>query len=89
MSLSTIVYPVRDLAGAKAVFTAFLGTPPATDTPYYVGFTVDGQEIGLDPHGEQLVTRMVGTRGDCPRSEGPGESPGIGKPLTWARFAVG
>ena len=55
MSLSTIVYPVRDLAGAKAVFTAFLGTPPTTDTPYYVGFTVDGQEIGLDPHGEELV----------------------------------
>ena len=52
MTLSTIVYPVRDLVAAKAVFTAFLGTPPTTDAPYYVGFTVDGQEIGLDPHGE-------------------------------------
>ena len=55
MTLSTIVYPVRDLEAAKAVFTAFLGTPPTTDTPYYVGFTVDGQEIGLDPRGEVLV----------------------------------
>jgi catechol 2,3-dioxygenase-like lactoylglutathione lyase family enzyme len=34
MTLSTIVYPVRDLEAAKAVFTAFLGTPPTTDTPY-------------------------------------------------------
>jgi predicted enzyme related to lactoylglutathione lyase len=51
MTITTIVYPVRDLAGATAVFAAFLGVPPTTDTPYYVGFSLDGQEIGLDPHG--------------------------------------
>jgi predicted enzyme related to lactoylglutathione lyase len=52
MALTTILYPVRDLAGATKVFSAFLGTAPTTDTPYYVGFSVDGQEIGLDPNGE-------------------------------------
>jgi catechol 2,3-dioxygenase-like lactoylglutathione lyase family enzyme len=55
MTLSTIVYPVRDLASAKVVFTAFLGTPPTSDTPYYVGYSVDGQQIGLDPRGEHVI----------------------------------
>lgn len=51
MAITTIVYPVRELASATAVFTAFLGVQPTTDTPYYVGFSFDGQEVGLDPHG--------------------------------------
>jgi predicted enzyme related to lactoylglutathione lyase len=52
MSVSTIVYPVTDVARAKAVYTALLGTPPTTDQPWYVGWHVDGQDIGLDPHGD-------------------------------------
>jgi predicted enzyme related to lactoylglutathione lyase len=48
----SIVYPVRDLEAAKAVYAALLGQPH-TDQPYYVGFNVDGQEIGLNPHGHQ------------------------------------
>ena len=50
--LQSIVYPVRDLEAAKAVYAALLGQPHA-DQPYYVGFNVDGQEIGLNPHGHQ------------------------------------
>ena len=34
----TIVYPVRDLEAAKAVYAALLGQPH-TDQPYYVGST--------------------------------------------------
>lgn len=49
--IRTIIYPVRDLALAKALYQALLGVEPSTDAPYYVGFTIDGQDIGLDPHG--------------------------------------
>lgn len=49
--IKTIIYPVKDLAKAKAMYGALLGVPPAADAPYYVGFTVAGQDIGLDPHG--------------------------------------
>ncbi|AKV03349.1 hypothetical protein AKJ09_10012 [Labilithrix luteola] len=44
------VYPVKDLEKAKAVFTKLLGTEPYADSPYYVGFKVGDQEIGLDPN---------------------------------------
>jgi predicted enzyme related to lactoylglutathione lyase len=61
-TITTIIYPVSDLDGAKAAFSAFLGVAPTTDAPYYVGFSVDGQEIGLDPSGRTSVPvgyRMV------------------------------
>jgi len=51
--VKTIIYPVRDLAAAKARFGELLGAEPTSDSPYYVGFTIDGQDIGLDPHGHQ------------------------------------
>jgi predicted enzyme related to lactoylglutathione lyase len=47
----TILHPVADLTTAKAVYTALLGTPPQSDSPYYVGFDVGGQHIGLVPGG--------------------------------------
>ncbi|MEX2010825.1 MAG: VOC family protein [Chloroflexota bacterium] len=50
--VKTIIYPVRDLAKAKKVFSALLGAvEPAMDQPYYVGFNIGGQDIGLDPNG--------------------------------------
>ena len=52
MSVSTIVYPVTDLEQAKSLYTALLGGPPGTDQPWYVGWDLDGQDIGLDPHGD-------------------------------------
>jgi predicted enzyme related to lactoylglutathione lyase len=51
-TLTTLVYPATDLDNAKAVFTALFGVPPTVDSPYYVGWSVDGHEIGLDPHGD-------------------------------------
>jgi predicted enzyme related to lactoylglutathione lyase len=48
-----IVYPVRDLAKATAAFSQWLGVKPYADTPYYVGFQVGQQEIGLDPNGHK------------------------------------
>jgi predicted enzyme related to lactoylglutathione lyase len=51
--LKTIIYPVKDIAQAKALFSALLGVEPETDQPYYVGFKVEGQDIGLDPNGHK------------------------------------
>ncbi|MGW2638893.1 VOC family protein [Streptomyces sp. NPDC001348] len=49
--LQTIIYPVKDLARAKALFSALLGVEPYADEPYYVGFKAAGQDVGLDPNG--------------------------------------
>ncbi|MEW2487117.1 glyoxalase [Streptomyces sp. NPDC048411] len=49
--IKTIIYPVKDLAGAKSLFITLLGTEPVRDEPYYVGYRVAGQDIGPDPHG--------------------------------------
>ncbi|MFE1439049.1 VOC family protein [Streptomyces sp. NPDC058739] len=49
--VKTIVYPVKDLERAKAVFGALLGVEPYADTPYYVGYKDAGQDVGLDPNG--------------------------------------
>jgi predicted enzyme related to lactoylglutathione lyase len=48
-----IIYPVKDLARAKAAFKALLGVEPYSDEKYYVGFKVEGQDIGLDPNGHK------------------------------------
>jgi len=49
--IKTVLHPVSDLAAAKQVYTALLGAPPQTDSSYYVGFDVAGQQIGLVPGG--------------------------------------
>ncbi|MFF5533870.1 VOC family protein [Streptomyces cinerochromogenes] len=49
--LQTIIYPVKDLERAKALFGALLGVEPYADEPYYVGFKAAGQDVGLDPNG--------------------------------------
>ena len=51
--VKTVVYPVTDLAKAKALFTGLLGVEPYVDAPYYVGYKVAGQDIGLDPNGHK------------------------------------
>jgi predicted enzyme related to lactoylglutathione lyase len=49
--IKTVLHPVSDVAKAKAVYAALLGVPPTADAPYYVGFDVAGQHIGLVPGG--------------------------------------
>ena len=50
--IKTVVFPVRDMERAKALFRALMGEPQH-DTPYYVGYTIDGQNIGLTPSGDR------------------------------------
>ncbi len=47
-TIRSLVVPVTDLDAAKAVYTALLGAPH-TDEPYYVGYDVNGFEVGLAP----------------------------------------
>jgi predicted enzyme related to lactoylglutathione lyase len=46
-----LVYPVKDLAKAKTLYSELLGVEPYADAAYYVGFRIGDLEIGLDPHG--------------------------------------
>jgi predicted enzyme related to lactoylglutathione lyase len=58
--IKTVLHPVSDLAKAKPVYTALLGTPPSADAPYYVGYDAEGQHIGLvPPAGQQGMTSPV------------------------------
>ena len=47
--MKLIVYPVRDAAQAKKLYSTLLGVEPYVDGSYYVGFRLEGMEIGLDP----------------------------------------
>jgi predicted enzyme related to lactoylglutathione lyase len=49
--IKTVLHPVTDLAAAKALYTALLGVEPQADAPYYIGYDVEGQHIGLVPGG--------------------------------------
>jgi predicted enzyme related to lactoylglutathione lyase len=47
--LRTVIYNVTDLAKAKKWYAAITGRQPYFDEPFYVGFDIDGYELGLDP----------------------------------------
>jgi predicted enzyme related to lactoylglutathione lyase len=51
--VKTVIYPVSNIAQAKALYQALLGVEPYADEAYYVGFKVGDQDIGLDPHGHK------------------------------------
>lgn len=59
--INVIIFPVKDLDQVKTLYGTLLGVEPYVDEPYYVGFRVDGQEIGLDPNGhDKGMTGPVG-----------------------------
>src|SRR6266480_684836 len=51
--IRTVIYPVKDIAQAKRLYSTLLGVEPYADEAYYVGFRVGDQEIGLDPNGHK------------------------------------
>lgn len=54
--LRTAIYPVADLAAAKAWYGSVFGVAPYFDQPFYVGFSVGGFELGLIPDGTPGAT---------------------------------
>jgi predicted enzyme related to lactoylglutathione lyase len=55
--LRTVIYRVKseDLKKAKLWYSKLLGQKPYFDEPFYVGFSVGGYELGLDPTDEPVV----------------------------------
>jgi predicted enzyme related to lactoylglutathione lyase len=49
--IKTVIYPVKDITQSKTVFQKLLGVEPYADQPYYVGFKIGDQDIGLVPNG--------------------------------------
>ena len=49
LGLRTNIYKVSDLAKAKAWYSKVFGATPYFDEPFYVGFSIGGFELGLDP----------------------------------------
>ncbi len=49
--VTTVVYPVTDLAAAKVLFTKLLGRDPIVNEAHFVQYDVDGQKIGLRLNG--------------------------------------
>lgn len=47
--LRTVVYHVGDLPAAKEWYTRITGITPYFDAPFYIGFDINGNELGLDP----------------------------------------
>jgi predicted enzyme related to lactoylglutathione lyase len=48
--LRTAIYHVPDLEQAKAWYSKAFATEPYFDEPFYVGFSIGGYELGLDPN---------------------------------------
>ena len=60
-SIKTFLYPVKDGTRAKSFFSLLLGIEPHIDGPYYIGFKVDDQDIGLVPNGHNAgMTAPIG-----------------------------
>jgi predicted enzyme related to lactoylglutathione lyase len=49
IGMRTIIYHVADLPAATKWYTLATGINPYFEQPYYVGFTIGGIELGLDP----------------------------------------
>jgi len=49
--IKTILYSAADITRAKALYMKFLGVEPFVENPYYVGFKIGDQDIGLTPNG--------------------------------------
>ena len=50
--IKTIIYSAADITRAKALYMKFLGVEPFVENPYYVGFKIGDQDIGLTPNGQ-------------------------------------
>lgn len=54
--LRTVIYHVTDLAAAKEWYTNATGIKPYYEAETYVGFDINGFELGLDPDAAHVPT---------------------------------
>jgi len=58
--LGSVIYPTSDLEKDRSLWSVASGAMPYFDTPFYVGFRVGDQEVGLDPNASsEGVTQPV------------------------------
>ena len=55
-----MTYKVGDIAKAKEWYAKAFQTSPNFDQPFYVGFTVAGYELGLQPEEQQTILKSEG-----------------------------
>ncbi len=48
--LKSVIYPSNNLEADTAFWEKVTGIKPYFVQPYYVGFNIDGSELGLDPN---------------------------------------
>ncbi|MBL0068348.1 MAG: VOC family protein [Chitinophagaceae bacterium] len=53
--LRTVVYHVSNITEARDWYIRATGIEPYFDEPFYVGFNIDGCELGLDPDMTDVV----------------------------------
>src|SRR5215470_10673935 len=53
--IKTVIYPAKDITQSKMLFRKLLGVEPYADQPYYVGFKVGDQDIGLVSNGAGMT----------------------------------
>ncbi len=51
--IKSVIYPSSNLEADTKFWAAVTGTKPYTAESYYVGFTIEGCELGLDPNAAQ------------------------------------
>ena len=47
--IATVIFPTSNLEESKAWWTKALGFSPYFDQPFYVGYDINGYELGLHP----------------------------------------
>jgi predicted enzyme related to lactoylglutathione lyase len=53
--LRTVIYHTPDVAKAKEWYIQLTGKTPYFDEPFYVGFDINGCELGIDPDMENII----------------------------------
>lgn len=61
LGLRTVIYKVDDLTKAKAWYANAFKTQPYFDEPFYVGFTIAGYELGLQPEAISAEQKSANT----------------------------
>lgn len=54
--LRTVIYKAADLNAAREWYMKVTGIQPYFDQPFYVGFEINGCELGLDPDMSNVAT---------------------------------
>jgi len=58
LGLRNTIYKVGDIENAKKWYANVFKTEPYFDQPFYVGFSIGGYELGLQPEETHRLTKQ-------------------------------